>query len=428
MKKVYVIIRLLLNIFFSGKNSAKQKDQQNIKGQGLSDYMIKYVLMNFIHIFGSVVLIIFIFENEAKGSYFDAIACFFMAIIAIAGFIISRTKVAQIIPANISMISFGIFCIMLVWYGDAQGASFLFIYIYPLLTVLLLGMKKGIIYSVILFVLICFEFFVPRFSRFNYHIDISMRMAAVYILVLGITLVFEKSRKNKDFEIEKQKEKLQNYTVNLEQMVQKKTKTIIVLKNAVMETIADLVERRDNTTGGHIARTSRYMGIFIDAMIKEKLYYEQTSLWNIEQMILSAQLHDVGKIAIDDVILKKPAKLSVEEYEIMKKHTILGGDIIKEIQKKTGESEYLDYAFIFAVYHHEKWDGTGYPYGISSENIPLPARLMSIIDVYDALLSVRPYKRQFSHEEALHIILDGKGTSFDPAITELFLGVSHELT
>jgi len=157
------------------------------------------------------------------------------------------------------------------------------------------------------------------------------------------------------------------------------------------------------------------------------LFKEQTSSWNIEQMILSAQLHDVGKIAIDDSILRKPGKLTNEEFDKMKTHTILGGDIIKNIQKKTGEREFLDYAFIFAVYHHEKWDGSGYPYGKKGEEIPLPARLMAIIDVYDALISERPYKKPYSHEEAVKIINEGKGAHFDPALTDLFLLVSDNL-
>jgi putative two-component system response regulator len=167
-----------------------------------------------------------------------------------------------------------------------------------------------------------------------------------------------------------------------------------------------------------------YLKIIIDTIIERGLYSIQTSSWNTEQMILSSQLHDVGKIAIDDSILRKPGKLTEDEFEIMKKHTILGGEIIKDIQKKTGEREFLDYAYIFAVYHHEKWDGSGYPYGISGDKIPLPARIMAIIDVYDALISERPYKKPFSHEEAIKIIKDGKGSHFDPALIELFLSVS----
>ena len=228
-------------------------------------------------------------------------------------------------------------------------------------------------------------------------------------------------------EIEKQKSELQNYNENLEMMVQEKTKKIVELENAVMETIAELVERRDDATGGHITRTSGYLKIFIDEMAANKLFSEQVSFWNKEQMVLSAQLHDVGKIAIDDSILKKPGKLEPDEFEKMKTHTVLGGEIIKDIQKKTEKNEFLDYAFLFAVYHHEKWDGSGYPFGIAGEKIPLPSRLMAIIDVYDALISERPYKKAFSHEEAVNIIKEGKGTHFDPSLIDLFLSVSNRL-
>jgi HD-GYP domain-containing protein (c-di-GMP phosphodiesterase class II) len=228
-------------------------------------------------------------------------------------------------------------------------------------------------------------------------------------------------------EIEKQKNELRNYSDNLEDMVREKTKNIVELKNAVMETIAELVERRDDATGGHINRTSRYMKIFIDTILDKELYKDQTASWDNEQMILSAQLHDVGKIAVDDSILRKPGKLSEEEFEKMKKHTVFGGEIIKEVQRKTGEKEYLNYANIFAVYHHEKWDGSGYPYGIAGENIPLPARIMAIIDVYDALISERPYKKPFTHEKALEIIKGGKGSHFDSCLVDVFLSVSEQL-
>ena len=228
-------------------------------------------------------------------------------------------------------------------------------------------------------------------------------------------------------EIKNQKEELRAYNENLEKMVVRKTERIVELKNAVMETIADLVERRDDTTGGHITRTSKYLKIFIDTVINSDQFKNQTTSWDIDQMVLSAQLHDVGKIAIDDAILKKPGKLTNEEFDTMKKHTILGGDIIREIQKKTGEQEFLDYAFTFAVYHHEKWDGSGYPYKIKGDNIPLPSRLMAIIDVYDALTSKRPYKEPFTQEQALNIIKEGKDSHFDPVLVDLFMSVSDQL-
>ena len=236
----------------------------------------------------------------------------------------------------------------------------------------------------------------------------------IIFLIIFVTKILLYNSKVKNFIL----------TENLEKLVQIKTKSVVELKNAIMETMAELVERRDKFTGGHIARTSKQLSIFIESIIQNKIYPEETALWNIEQMILSAQLHDVGKIAISDSILHKPDKLTADEFEIMKKHTVFGGEVIKNIQTKTyEEKEFLDYAYIFALYHHEKWDGSGYPNGTSGENIPLLARIMAIIDVYDALISERPYKKAFSHEEAIKIIKDGSGSHFDPVLTELFISV-----
>ena len=195
------------------------------------------------------------------------------------------------------------------------------------------------------------------------------------------------------------------------------------LQNVLMETMAELVEYRDGTTGGHIERTSGYLALLLDELIARGLFKEQTAAWDIRQMVLSAQLHDVGKVAIPDNILCKPGVLTREEFEQMKRHTVVGCEIIEKIQTKTSEKDFLDFAKIFATYHHERWDGTGYPTGMKGTEIPLEARLMAIIDVYDALISERPYKKACPHEEAVKIIEEGKGTHFDPILTELFLDV-----
>lgn len=220
---------------------------------------------------------------------------------------------------------------------------------------------------------------------------------------------------------------LKDYNDNLEDMVRHKTKMILELQNAVMETMAELVECRDDATGEHIVRTRRYLQILIEEMMARHLYDEQTSRWNIDQLILSAQLHDVGKIAVSDKILCKPGRLTDEEFNEMKKHTVFGGGVIEKIQKKTSDHQFLEYAKILTVYHHEKWDGTGYPYGLSGEEIPLPARLMAIVDVYDALTSERPYKKPFPHDEAVQIMAAGRGTQFEPDLVDLFLSVSQKL-
>ncbi|MDR3138672.1 MAG: response regulator [Treponema sp.] len=224
--------------------------------------------------------------------------------------------------------------------------------------------------------------------------------------------------------VESQKKKLQDYNNNLQQMVEQKTKTILNLQNAILKTVANMVEHRDEITGGHVERTRDYLAILVEALIKNNLYSREITAWDIDFFLQSSQLHDVGKIAIKDYILLKPGRLTEEEFNEMKNHTIFGVRIIEEIEKDSPESTFLKHAKILAGTHHEKWDGTGYPYGYSKDLIPLEGRLMAIADVYDALISVRPYKKAFSHEEAVKIIVDGKGSHFDPTLIEIFLAIA----
>jgi len=226
--------------------------------------------------------------------------------------------------------------------------------------------------------------------------------------------------------IEFQKKELVNYNNNLQEMVEKKTKSVLELQNAILKTVAELVEFRDNITGGHIERTTSYLGVLLDALSVLGLYEEEVTSWDLKLVLQSAQLHDVGKIAVQDSILQKPGKLTEEEFNEMKKHTVFGKEIIEKIKRKTSERTFLEHAEIFAATHHEKWDGSGYPNGLKGENIPLQGRLMAIADVYDALVSDRPYKKAFPHDKAVSIILEGKGTHFEPTLVDLFVNVADE--
>ncbi|MDL2273528.1 response regulator [Oscillospiraceae bacterium OttesenSCG-928-G22] len=227
--------------------------------------------------------------------------------------------------------------------------------------------------------------------------------------------------------VESQKRELKDYNDNLQEMVKKKTEAVVNLQNAVLQTVAELVECRDDITGGHIERTQYYLRILVSAMIDRGLYWNEISSWSEDDFFFqSAQLHDVGKIAIKDSILLKPGKLTSEEFDIMKTHTTFGGKVIDKIGRSSKEQTFLKNAKIFAETHHEKWDGSGYPLGLSGADIPLQGRLMAIADVYDALISERPYKDAFSHEEAVKIIVSGKGAHFDPQLVDLFFSVADQ--
>jgi putative two-component system response regulator len=226
--------------------------------------------------------------------------------------------------------------------------------------------------------------------------------------------------------LESQQRQLRDFNANLQKTVKEKTGKVLELQNAILKTVADLVESRDYITGGHVERTQHGLSVLVSALEDLGLYRDQMEDWDIPLLLQSSQLHDVGKISIADQILKKPGSLTPEEVEEMKKHTTFGVKIIEKIESSTSENDFLMHARIFAGTHHEKWNGSGYPSGLSGENIPLQGRLMAIADVYDALVSIRPYKKASSHEEAVQIILEGKGTHFDPVLTDLFQQVADQ--
>jgi len=223
-----------------------------------------------------------------------------------------------------------------------------------------------------------------------------------------------------------QKLELLKFNDRLCKMVEENTKAIIELKGAILKTIVELVESRDVITGVHIDRTQGYLRILTDALVKSGLYSDEVSTWDTELLIQSSQLHDVGKIAIDDYILRKPGKLNYDEWEKIKLHTLHGEAIINNIKRNTSSHDFLEYARILAVSHHEKWDGSGYPHKLKGTDIPLQGRLMAIADVYDSLVSNRSYKKAFTHQNAVEIITSESGTHFDPHLISIFLEVADE--
>jgi len=221
---------------------------------------------------------------------------------------------------------------------------------------------------------------------------------------------------------------LANYRKNLELLVREKTKTIENLQDSMVIGLAELVECRDGETGGHIKRTAKYLEILVHAMVETGIYSDTLTEEYIHNIIRSASLHDIGKIGISDNILLKQGSFDKDELDYMKQHTILGGIALQKVIDASDGESFLYIARDMALCHHEKWDGTGYPSGLSKCSIPLCARIMAIADVYDALTSKRPYKQPFTHSKAVEIILDGRGTHFEPCIVDIFKSVSHKFS
>lgn len=217
-------------------------------------------------------------------------------------------------------------------------------------------------------------------------------------------------------------------TVRFIDEVQKKNEQITRLQNGLILVLADMVESRDQCTGDHVRKTAAYCDIILRQMKKEGIYADKLTDEFITEVVNSAPLHDVGKIKVSDTILNKPGKLTEEEFGDMKKHTSAGGEIIDKAISTVGEkTEYLNEAKNLAEYHHEKWDGNGYPEGLAGEEIPLSARVMAVADVFDALVSRRSYKEPFTVDKALDIIRKGSGNHFDPLVVKAFLDAEDEV-
>lgn len=219
-----------------------------------------------------------------------------------------------------------------------------------------------------------------------------------------------------------------DFIIKLEQAV----KRIGNLQDEIIVNFAEMVEARDVSTGDHIKKTAFYVEAIAKELQKEGKFKDLLTDAYIEKLKRSAPLHDIGKVAVSDLILNKPGKLTNEEFDIMKSHTTEGMKILTKIETQASEhgtmdDNYLKESIEMAYFHHEKWNGTGYPTGIRGEAIPLSARIMAVADVFDALVAERVYKKPFTYEKAMAIITEGAGQHFDPTIVEAFCHISEEL-
>lgn len=229
-----------------------------------------------------------------------------------------------------------------------------------------------------------------------------------------------------DTKQQKYNQLVNEYNANLERDVNAKTKKLRKIQNDIIVSMASIVENRDNNTGGHIARTSDIVNIFVKYLLEKGEIPELTE--EVGACITkAAPLHDFGKIAIPDIILNKPGRFTDEEYEIMKQHSAKGAVIVKQILRNSDDETFKKIAVNVAHFHHEKWDGTGYPTGLQGTKIPFEARVMALADVFDALVSKRVYKDSMDYDTAFRIIEESCGTHFDPVLCKAFLACRAQL-
>ncbi|MCR5189675.1 MAG: HD domain-containing protein [Treponema sp.] len=263
-----------------------------------------------------------------------------------------------------------------------------------------------------------FQLFFQGLSLINTGFAIVFNI--MFIFSIGIS---ENKLESTEIELTESQGELQNTMTKLE----RKNYQIIKMQDHTIQSLSNLVENRDEDTGEHVRRTMNYVELLALQMMKSGLFPDILTPKYIRYLRRAAPMHDIGKIVVPDSILKKPGRLTDEEFSEMKKHASEGGRIVHEILDGYEEPEYIQITADIATHHHEKWDGSGYPDRLEGQDIPLCARIMSLADVFDALISPRVYKEPYSYEEAFEIIEKGIGSSFDPIVAMEFLKIKDKL-
>ena len=254
------------------------------------------------------------------------------------------------------------------------------------------------------------------------------------LLVFGMVTYFCTTSHYNKMKSQQYAEELKKYQITLDDRVLEQTKEIrkqademIRMQEDVIEGMATLIESRDGNTGEHVRNTKHYVAMIVKRIQEKNLYTNLVVDSYVNKIINAASLHDVGKIKISDLILNKPARLNKDEYEIMKTHSSEGGAIVQTILGEHADEELVKIARDVAKYHHERWDGKGYPEGLKENNIPLAARIMAVADVFDALISKRVYKERIPITKAFDMIEEESGKQFDPEIVAVFLEQKEDI-
>lgn len=242
---------------------------------------------------------------------------------------------------------------------------------------------------------------------------------SIVVMIIGITISLRYAVKNL--------KGLESVKNNLEDDVESKNNRIFAIQNKIIIGIADLIENRSGETGQHVKRTSNYVALIVNKAKEKGMWKDVIDDNYISNIIKAAPLHDIGKIVVSDSILNKPGRFTDDEFEEMKRHAKEGGRIVKELIAGIEDEDYIEMSINIATYHHEKWNGKGYPYGIAGEDIPLCARIMAVADVFDALVSERCYKKAMSYDDAFAIIEKDAGSHFDPDVAAIFLELRPEI-
>ena len=423
--------------------------------------------MNFIKLqIGCLVLVlylelIYIWQTTGKNAkvscnpIFDALMMIIPSLIVFDGLTAWTVNHLEIVPVSLNLVLHAVFFILL--------SLFMFVMFLHTLS-FIKGFPQKLIFRFLIFLpfiisVILILVFLPELEfiigkKVNYSMGISVVVCYLVILLYFILIFVFTVRRIKYLEVRKRINVMSFLFISLLILISQIIFPEILISSLVpafslialyiniedpvlrrmenynseiVTSFATLVESRDSSTGSHVKRTKSYVKILLDEIKTNNLYSSIMTKDFEDKMMNAAPMHDIGKISIPDTILQKPGKLTDEEYSVMKKHSVLGGEIIQEIFKDMDDKEFLNIAYDVTRYHHEKWNGNGYPEGLVGKEIPFSARIMAIADVFDAISAKRCYRDAMPLDKCFAIIKEGKGVDFDPVLTDLFLNAREKV-
>ncbi len=391
----------------------------------LRSKFVALVVTAFALLYHTFILIVFYHLNIYFMVFFNIGSVLFFAT---SFFLIAKDK-GIVIPFALAIVEVVTHQILAIWFTGAESSFQYLILIIGLLPFLLMGKKikfqlpAGALLTLLYIVIAVLSLYITPHSPISYtwvlilkSINISVSVMVIFLLILIFSYITELTE-----------DLLEHKVITQANALQTQNTKIIEIQNNTIISLSNLVENRDSDTGHHIMRTREYVKLLAEKAQKAGLYSDTLTDHFRELLAKSAPMHDIGKIVVPDSILKKNGKLTDEEFYQIKRHSLEGGKIIRDVLGNSGDEEYITVATEIAEGHHEKWDGTGYPKGIKGEEIPLSARIMALADVFDALVSPRCYKDPFPIDKAIEIIKESSGKHFDPQLAEVFVNHRSEL-
>lgn len=394
----------------------------------------KKVLWSFNILFALVELVFVFINMQSKDTYMIFVNGS-IAVICPAALFLAEVKKNPQAAIALDIGTFSIILTSYIFNGGAAGFSLIWMILLPPMIMYVFTLKYGTLLCIIIQIVLVLFFWTPlRAYCYPFSDTYFVRFPIVYAASVAIAVLSKitvvRAEKSRDELLEeniKYKEHLQQLVEEQAEKIKQQSKEISDMQQGIILGIANIVESRDGSTGAHIKRSAEFVDMLAGELLRRNKYPDIITEKYVAILHMVAPMHDIGKVQIPDAVLRKPDKLTQEEYEIIKSHSAEGGKLILKTMGKLKNQTMVKTAYEIAAYHHERWDGTGYPEGLAGNEIPLSARIMAVADVFEALTAKRIYKEAYDLKKAFSIIEEYEGTLLEPELVQVFLEMEEEI-